>query len=168
MNCTPIWPEHVDRQRQQRRRQLDMAINRLKTNLELIINAGSAKSDLLGSDQIGAEWSGAGRHQLVGGLPNAAAAAATHLLARGRGSGSCLTGWRSWMKAKTRTQSCGRSRKLKAALSMSESEFESEFESEYVIRICFLCLFFFLFYILFVALAIWRFAKCETNLSAWQ
>lgn len=165
MNCTPIWPEHVDRQRQQRRRQLDMAINRLKTNLELIINAGSAKSDLLGSDQIGAEWSGAGRHQLVGGLPNAAAAAATHLLARGRGSGSCLTGWRSWMKAKTRTQSCGRSRKLKAALSMSESEFESE----YVIRICFLCLcFFFLFYILFVALAIWRFAKCETNLSAWQ
>lgn len=97
MNCTPIWPEHVDRQRQRR---LDMAINRLKTNLELIINAGSAKSDLLGSDQIraersGVEWSGAGRHQLVGGLPNAAAAAATHLLARGRGSGSCLTGWRS-------------------------------------------------------------------------
>lgn len=142
MNCTPIWTEHVDRQRPQRRRRLDMAINRLKTNLELIINAGSAKSDLLGSDQNGAERSGAGRHQLVGGLPNAAAAAATHLLlpegvAVGAASPDGVHEW----KPKTRTQSCGRSRKLKAALSMSESEFESE----YVIRICFFVLVFFIY-----------------------
>lgn len=114
MNCTPIWTEHVDRQRPQRRRRLDMAINRLKTNLELIINAGSAKSDLLGSDQNGAERSGS---PSIGGRTAKCCCRCCHslALARGRGSGSCLTGWRSWMKAKnthtklwakSQTQSC--------------------------------------------------------------
>lgn len=136
MNCTPIWPEHVDRQRQRR---LDMAINRLKTNLELIINAGSAKSDLLGSDQIRAErsrveWSGS---PSIGGRTAKCCCRCCHSLACQRAwqwelphrmafmNESQNTHTKLW--AKSQTQSC--------VHSMSESEFESE--SEYVIWICF-------------------------------
>lgn len=162
MNCTPIWPEHVDRQRPQRRRRLDTAINRLKTNLELIINAGSAKSDLLGSDQNGAVRSGS---PSIGGRTAKCCCRCCHslALARGRGSGSCLTGWRSWMKAKnthtklwakSQTQSCVVNVRIRIRIRIRNTN----------LFFCACCV----FYILVFCLWLWRFAKCETNLSAWQ
>lgn len=103
MNCTPIWAEHVDRQR---RTATGHGHKPAKDKFGANYKCRQRQKWLawIGSDRIGSEreGSGAGRHQLVGGLPNvaaaAAAAAATHSLLRGRGSGSWHTGWRSWMK----------------------------------------------------------------------